>query len=193
MKTLTKPQKILAVMFDLNNGKSTALSYEDIVVAAYEKYPNAFHLRGYPQYPNSSDIHKPLYDMKKKGLVRIADKTFELTERGLDVAQQLFHSKATDTEQLTRQEEHEINRIVKSAAFRLYGEQKLNSILDTDFYEYLGVSVRTGKGDFCGRLSNVNHAVQAHASKRSDELSAALKELHTFLMSKFGEEVKLRK
>ncbi len=180
MKTLTIPQKILAVMFDLNNGKSTALSYEDIVVAAYEKYPTDFQLRGYPQYPNSSDLHKPLYEIKKKGLVRIANKTFELTERGIDVAQELFHSKAADTQQLTRQEEHEINRIVKSAAFRLYSVQKLNSILDTDFYEYLGVSVRTSKGDFCGRLSNVDHAVQAHASKRSDELSGVLKELHIF-------------
>lgn len=193
MKTLTKPQKILAVMFDLNNGKSKALSYEDIVVAAYEKYPDDFQLRGYPQYPNSSDIHKPLYDMKKKGLVRNANKTFELTERGIDVARQLFHAKATDMQQLTRQEEHEINRIVKSAVFRLYAEQKQNSILDTDFYEYLGVSVRTGKADFCGRLSNVEHAVQAHASKRGDELSTALKELHYFLIDRFDAEVKLRK
>src|SRR5712692_6196470 len=178
MRALSKPQRILAVMFDLCNGKPKALLYEDIVVAAFKKYPEDFQLRGYPQYPDSSDIHKPLYEMKRAGLVRAANKTFELTPQGLEAANQLLHSETSDRDRLTKAEEHEINRIISSAAFRLFQDGLRDSILDTDFYEYLGVTVRTSKGDFLGRLRNVEQAVQAHIDKRGDEVSKALKELH---------------
>ena len=193
MKVLTKPQKILAVMFDLCNGKQKALLYEDIVVAAFNRYAEDFQLRGYPEYPDSSDIHKPLYEMKRQGLVRAANKTFELTPQGLELAGQLLHSEATLKDRLTKPEEHEINRIMSSAAFRLFQEGCQESILDTDFYEYLGVTVRTSKGDFRGRLRNVETAVWSHNDKRGDKLSAALIELHKFLTTRFECEIEARK
>lgn len=193
MRALSKPQRILAVMFDLCNGKPKALSYEDIVVAAFKRYPGDFQLRGYPEYPDSSDIHKPLYEMKRAGLIRAANKTFELTPQGLEAAHQLLHSDASDRDRLTKAEEHEINRIVSSAAFRLFQDGLRDSILDTDFYEYLGVTVRTSKGDFLGRLRNVEQAVQAHISKRSDRLSKVLKELHAYLTAKFEGDFNARK
>lgn len=176
-------------MYDLCEGETKALVYEDIVVAAFKKYPEDFQLRGYPEYPDSSDVHKPLYDdMKKKGLIRAANKTFELTPRGFEVARQLLHSDGNDKDRLTKQEEQEISRIMKSAAFRLFQEGRGDSTLDTDLYEYLGVTVRTSKGDFRGRLSNVEYAIKAHAGKRNDTLSAMLKGLHDFLTSKFDIE-----
>lgn len=193
MKALSKPQKILAVMFDLCSGQQKALLYEDIVVASFKKYPEDFQLRGYPQYPDSSDIHKPLYEMKRAGLIRAANKTFQLTPQGIDAARMLMHSDFSDKERLTKAEEHEINRIVNSAAFRLFQEDHRESILDTDFYEYLGVTVRTGKSDFWGRLNNVEQAVNAHAGKRADELSARLMNLHCFLKANFQEELEARK
>lgn len=193
MRALSKPQRILAVMFDLCNGKPKALSYEDIVVAAFKRYPEDFQLRGYPEYPDSSDIHKPLYEMKRAGLIRAANKTFELTPQGLETAHQLLHSETGDRDRLTKAEEHEINRIISSAAFRLFQDGLRESILDTDFYEYLGVTVRTSKGNFLGRLRNVEQAVQAHIDKRDDGFSKALKELHEYLMAKFEEELDARK
>lgn len=189
MKALTKPQKLLAVMSDLCHGKSRALPYEDIVVKAFEQYPDDFQLRGYPQYPDSSDVHKPLYEMKRRGLVRAANKTFELTAQGLEAARGLSHSEASDKNRLTKPEEQEINRIINSAAFRFFRTGKASAILDTDFYEYLGVTVRTGKGDFQGRLSNVQQAVRAHSEKRHDQTSETLAYLHEFLIDKFKEEI----
>jgi hypothetical protein len=192
LRALTKPQKILAVMFDLCNGEAKALQYEDIVVSAFKKYPEDFQLRGYPEYPDSSDIHKPLYEMKRAGLVRAANKTFQLTQQGLEAAQRLMHSTSSDKKRLTKSEEGEINRIVNSAAFQLFQEGRQESILDTDFYEYLGVTVRTSDGDFWGRMRNVEQAVKAHKSKRRDNLSSALDQLHRFLVSKFKEDLDAR-
>jgi hypothetical protein len=189
----TKPQKILAVMFELCRGENKALQYEDIVVAAFKRYPEDFQLRGYPEYPDSSDIHKPLYEMKSQGLVRSANKTFELTARGIDVASKLLHSEVKDSNRLTKQEENEIDRVLNSAAFRLFQEGRSESILDTDFYEYLGITVRTSRANCYGRLTNVEHAIAAHSRKKADKLSAVLESLHLFLISRFKGEIDSRK
>lgn len=193
MQTLSRPQKILAVMYELCHGNATALQYEDIVVAAFKHYPDDFQLRGYPQYPDSSDVHKPLYEMKQQGLLRSANKTFELTARGIEVASRLTHSESENKDRLTKLEETEINRILNSAAFRLYKEGHKDGLLDTDFYEYLGVTVRTSRANCLGRLSNVEHAIGAHEAKRADDMSAMLRALHQFLLAKFKGEIDSRK
>ena len=192
MRPLSKPQKILSVMFDLSKGQSKPLLYEDIVVTAFQRYPEDFQLRGYPQFPDSSDIHKPLYSMKQDGLVRSANKSFLLTPRGLDVARELRGTTEPQRDRLTKPEENEVNRIVKSQAFALFQEGERSRILDTDFYEYLGVSVRTPKSDFLGRISTVEQAVDAHRVKRNDTISEALWALHEWLIARFQDEIKAR-
>lgn len=193
MKPISKPQKILSVMFDLSKGESKPLLYEDIVVSAFQRYPEDFQLRGYPQYPDSSDIHKPLYSMKQDGLVRSANKSFLLTPRGLDVARNLIGTADAQRDRLTKQEEKEVNRIVQSQAFRLFQEGQAARILDTDLYEYFGVSVRTPKSEFLGRVITVEQAIVAHRVKRKDELSDVLAKLHQWLVGRFEEEIQTRK
>jgi len=193
MKAVSKPEKILAVMFDLSKGESKALLYEDIVVAAFKRYPEDFQLRGYPQYPDSSDIHKPLYKMKRDGLVRSANKSFMLTPMGIGVAQGLSGTPEATRDRLTKPEENEINRITKSQAFQLFQEGMSSRILDTDFYDYLGVSVRTPKGDFLGQVATVAQAVAAHGTKRNDKLSEVLTKLHEWIVVRFNEEIQARK
>jgi len=189
MKSLSKPQKILAVMYELADGEQRSLQYEDIVVAAYRRYREDFQLRGYPEYPDSSDIHKPLYKMKREGLVRSANKMFELTPRGLEVAGSLIHGDSQAKDRLTKPEEREIARIVASAAFMLFQSGKQDRILDTDFYAFFGVSVRTSPNEFRGRLATVEHAIKAHKAKRNDDESKTLLQLHDFLASKFRSEI----
>ena len=193
MKILSRPEKILSVMFALSKGESKALQYEDIVVAAFRRFPEDFQLRGYPQYPDSSDIHKPLYKMKRDGLVRSANKSFMLTPLGLDTSRNLVGAVEAVRDRLTKPEENEIQRILKSQAFRLFQEGQPGQILDTDFYEYFGVSVRTPKGDFLGRVSTVEQAVAAHQSKRNDQVSAALTRLQEWIVGRFGEEIQTRR
>jgi hypothetical protein len=193
MKPFSKPQKILAVMFDLSKGESKPLQYEDIVVTAFQRYAEDFQLRGYPQYPDSSDIHKPLYSMKRDGLVRSANKSFVLTARGLDVARNLVGKPDVPRDRLTKPEENEIARILKSQAYTLFQEGDTSRILDTDFYEYLGVSVRTQKGDFLGRLTTVEQALAAHRTKRNDAVSDVLARLHEWVVARFSDEIDARR
>ena len=118
--------------------------------------------------------------MKRDGLVCLAsDKSFILTGRGLEVARELIGGAETPHDRLTKQEENEIKRISRSPAFELFQTGEAARILDTDFYDYLGASVRTPKGDFLGRLAIVQEAVDAHRSKINDRLSEKLSAHYT--------------
>ena len=193
-RILSKSQKILAAMFELAGGQSKPLHYEDIVVFAFRKHPQDFQLRGYPEYPDSSDLHKPLYAMKRDGLVRSAsDKSFILTARGLDVARELAGVAEPPQDRLTKQEENEVKRISKSPALELFQTGQAARILDTDFYDYIGASVRTPKGDFVGRMKIVEEAVAAHREKINDRLSDTLTALHNWMINQFQHEIEARK
>lgn len=195
----SRPEKILIAMYALSKGKMTPCRYEDIVVKAFEMFQKDFQLRGYPKYPDSSDIHKPLYGpLKSKGLVRSANKTFALTEKGISLTASLMgavsgaKSVGTEKKRLTRDMEQEISRIRQSEACKLYVLGKKDSILDTDFYGYLGVSVRTGKNDFIGRLNSVTEAVGTYAEIDPKPESKGLLELHKFLAIKFSALVQVK-
>src|SRR6266571_8021703 len=113
---LQRPDKIILAMYDLAGGTSKPLKYEDIVVRAFKLYPEDFALRGYSQYPDSSDIHKPLYGpLKRSGYVLAGNKQFRLTQKGIERAKELVstaekgHSKSGV--RLTRDREVELQRI----------------------------------------------------------------------------------
>jgi hypothetical protein len=163
-----RPEKILVAMFRLSKGKTRPLKYEDIVVKAFEMFPDEFALRGYPQYPDSSDIHKPLYGpLKRQGLIRAANKTFALTARGVEIAQRLIEhagqsleeAAVTSGDRITRDQKTEVDRMISAAAFQLYSQGQKERVLDTDFYAFVGCTVRTPPNDFTGRLASTDSAI----------------------------------
>src|SRR3989338_8681753 len=155
--TLSRAEKIMLAIYDMSAGKKVNLKFEDIVVAAFKKFPEDFHLRGYVSYPDSGDlVHKPLYDFRKKGYLEANNKVFSLTDRGLAFAEQLLKlidgKKVESKGRMSRFAENEINRIEKSEGFGLFISGEKEKITDTDFYNYLSVTPRTPQNDFLGRL-----------------------------------------
>jgi Ca2+-binding EF-hand superfamily protein len=69
-------------------------------------------------------------------------------------------NKSVPPEKLSRFANKEIERIRKTEGFQLFLEGKTEKINDTDFYTYLGVTPRTAKSDFIGRLNTVKEAVK---------------------------------
>ena len=129
---LQRPEKIILAMNTLSGGTSRPLRYEDIVVKAFEMFSEDFALRGYPKYPDSSDIHKPLYGpLKRAGHVLAGNKQFRLTPKGLERARQLStlgrKIERTRGERLSRDKEVEIQRIVQTEAFRLFFDNQGDS------------------------------------------------------------------
>jgi len=146
---LSGGDKILVAMYDLSQGSTRSLKYEDIVVAVWKKFPQDFSLRGY-DYPDSSDIHKPLYGpLKSKGFIRTANKFFSLTDHGIAYIAPILgkidgtQPTKVQTERLGRDERAEVEKLFQSDAFKLYERGEKEKVLDSDIYSFYGVTVRT--------------------------------------------------
>jgi len=191
---LQRPDKIIVVMYKLSNGSTRALKYEDIVVKAFEIYPHDFALRGYPKYPDSSDIHKPLYGpLKRAGLVLTGNKRFRLTPKGVEngrTLEKLAGGRSSSADRLTRTDAVELDRIYQTEAFKLFLTGEREKILDTDFYAYLGVTVRTEKNEFLGRLNTVGDAVRSSSRIVADARAEKTQELHEYLIERFADLIR---
>lgn len=195
--SLSRSEKILYVLYVISGKSRKSIRYEDIVVKAFEMYPNDFHLKGYPQFPESGDlVHKPLYDFKKKGLLVAGNKMFALTEKGL-VASERIESAVTgktvsNTERVTRDIEKEVGRVSKTPGFALFVNGESDNIVDTDFFEYLGATVRTSRNDFLGRLNTLTDVVKATNGKKNPVYNK-LAEYHDFMIKKFDDVIQYKK
>ncbi|HEY5287196.1 MAG TPA: hypothetical protein VIJ50_08840 [Solirubrobacteraceae bacterium] len=156
-----RQEKILQAIFEVSGHTTRACAYEDIVVQAWKMWPEEFGLRGYVnKYPDSSDLHKPLYGpMKRDGLVRSANKKFSLTPAGRDAAERLRGGVKLGHGRLTRQQKDEVQRIANQKLVELLNDGE--DPLDTDLYEFYTVTVRTTPADFEGRITTVDAAIDA--------------------------------
>lgn len=194
---LSRSDKILLTLFRLTKGSKKKIRFEDIAVSAFKSFPEDFQLKGYPEYPDTGDIiHKPLYsELKKAGFVLSGNKYFSMTSKGIErgkVISLLVSGKkrlGEDTIKFTPTQRTEIEGILSSKAYELFKQGKSKEILDIDFYSYLGVSVRTSKYDFMGRLNSIEEAIKS-VVVRKPNVGTELLKLHSILMKKFSDNVR---
>jgi hypothetical protein len=196
-----RPEKILVAMHRLSNGTTKMLKYEDIVVEAFKVFPDEFALRGHCEYPDSSDVHKPLYGvLKRSGLVRAAHKMFGLTPKGVQTSERLITKagasldEARSPDRMTRDVEIEVDRMVTSDAVRFFMDGKRDKILDTDFYNFIGCTVRTPANDFLGRLTATTDAVSVAVKlgKPDKQVAGQMAATWEFLQQRFKPEIDRR-
>jgi len=193
---ISRVDKILLTMYELSKGRKKNLKFEDIVVALFRKYKEDFHLRGYPQYPDSEIVNKAIYShLRKDGLVRYGDKIFSLTDKGLaysaDLKKRLIGKKIITPTKLSRFMDKEISRIRDLEGFKLFLEGKRERIIDTDFYSYIGVSVRTEKDEILGRLKIMEEIIKSIKNRQKDNLVfQKILEYHKFITKKFEDIIK---
>ena len=91
---INRGEKILIYLYELGKHEPHKRHvYEDITVGLYKKYPNDFHLKGYPEYPDSGDsTQRLLYEYKKKGYVTATNKIFALTDSGREFAEMILNT-----------------------------------------------------------------------------------------------------
>ena len=159
-----RQEKILQAIYEVAGGTTKVCAYEDVVVQAWKMWPEEFGLRGYVHdYPDSSDLHKPLYGpLKREGLVRSSNKKFGLTERGVAAVERLRRGPQVGMRErgrLERDAKAEILRLADRPAIGLLPNP--DQLLDTDLYDFYGVTVRTRPAEFAGRLTTVDAAIDA--------------------------------
>ena len=202
---LGRPEKILLAMGELSEYTTKSLTYEDIVVKSWQIFPQEFGLRNYAdQHPDASDIHKPLYGrLKTTGMVQSGSKKFKLTTKALDYLEQTTAVESNGKKKvkkvgatvarLSRSNELELDRIQQTEAFTLFNAGDADQILDTDFFTYLGATVRTKKQEFLGKLATVEEAVAAADRQGNKPEFIVIKKLHTHLVKVFSGIIERRK
>ena len=190
---LSRSQKILLVMYELSNGKKINLPFAKIVVGVFNRYTKDFHLDGYPEYPDSELLNNALYHtLKKSGYIKYGNKVFSLTDKGLDYVNNIklvIKGKSIHAQdKIERYINIEIKRIKSLDSVNNFVRGNYNLILDTDLYDYIGVTVRTEKNDFLSRLNIIKDVVSAIQKSSNKEYSTLLK-YHKYMMNKFRNEI----
>jgi hypothetical protein len=194
---LSKEQKVLLALYRLWNQGRKKVRYEDIVVQVFKDYSSDFHLKGYPEFPDTGDaVHKPLYDYRKRGMVSASNKMFSLTPHGVAEAEKLQAAErggAASKEprhRLERDAQIEIERVKQLESFKLFLSRKHEDIIDADLFEYLGVSVRTSKNDFIGRLETMKSVMKSVSeSGLKDPVLLGASQFHEFMMNRFEKDI----
>lgn len=194
-----RDRRIIEALFALSPDGPRVVTYEDIVVRAWELYPSDFGMRGYAEkYPDASDIHKRLYNrLKSQGWVRTAgQKKFTLTPSGWEWAEAMFSGASTSKSRasgtrLGRTTQLEIDHLRHSKAVELYASGLRDQILDTDFYAFYQTSVRATPQSFEARLTVVDRAL-SQAGQAGLPDAPALREVDQFLRRNFESIIKIK-
>lgn len=185
-------EKILVVIYGILSKQANMVKYEDLAVRTFKQYPE-FQLRGYPEYPDTEHISKRLYDLRKEGLIKVHNKFISLTEKGKTYAEQIMKAKPRfpkkSSQKLGRDVMGEIGRIKNTDAFQLFVTGKKEQIVDTDFFVYLGTTVRTERTDFKARIKTIQDVIEA--IKTNDEYKTTV-DLHNYLFEKFKGVIKTK-
>lgn len=138
---LTLADKVLVAMYRASEGTTAKIPYEELVLKAWQEFPESFSLRNYPQYPDASDIHKRLYQtLKPAGLVEsLGNKTFRLTDDGIQTAEEIMDrvgsggvDRSAGLERLSRAEAAFLRHALQSQSLSLYRQGKSETLVDYD-------------------------------------------------------------
>jgi hypothetical protein len=134
--SLTQADMVLLALFEASNGSLAKVPYEEIVLLAWKKFPSSFGLRNHPEYPDSSDIHKRLYQtlVPNGHAVSLGHKVFRLTEKGLSRGSKLLGVSAAPQSggRLSRGQELFLRHAGSTRAYQIWLADKADELVDYD-------------------------------------------------------------
>jgi len=215
---LTVPEKLLLAALELEKEGQSPFSAEALVVQAWRRFPDTFGLAGYTDnegnllHPDSNRVFAEIMGSKpirKQGyLVKTGRKMYQLTESGRERGRSLG-SKDTQADSgkgsIARDIQYEVRRLVKSKAFKKFTDETPEKITFFDACSFWGISPSSSAIEFKGRVENLKSVVDtARRALSSDsnrfkyanwdltlEDLQKLREVHSFLMEKFKEDVSI--
>jgi hypothetical protein len=179
-------------------GKSRELkqkfSSEDIVIECWLINPEKHSMRGYPEYPDSQNVKKRMYEMKgKKGLLIGSEMGgFSLTDlsRGIyaDIKELVRLEKIKNIpghtaadRSISSIDEAPFKRLKKTPAYIKFQSKRIKEIVETDFLYFYGINWHSKTSFIHNRIKNIDAVVNNFGDR--DE---TLKEVHRFLNTEFN-------
>jgi hypothetical protein len=183
-RELTACDKLLLAAHELDQGKGKSFTAEDLVVAAWKRFPRAFGLRGYdgpdgmPLYPDSNRVFAETMGSKpirQRGyLVKVGEKRYSLTETGRQAAEHMagdddVSDSATPTKSggkatMSRDVRGKLERLLKSRAVQRAQADEPDRITFHDACVFWGITSGSTAIELEGSFANIE-AVIATAEK----------------------------
>jgi len=210
--------KLLVAAHYLEESGKRPFSAEDLVVAAWQKYPDTFGLSGYRSrngsllYPDSNRVYAEIMGTKpirERGfLIKVGNKVYQLTQAGREHARLisgLVGEPSPKKAGLGRDIQQELKRLISSKAFEKYRNGQIQDLTFHDACIFWGISPRSSAIEMEGRFANfvriVDTAREATGGKtvvfeysgytyNDTDLQTLLK-IHQELMRAFAEEVEV--
>lgn len=172
--SLSIPDKLLLAAYELEVIGKRPFSAEDLVVAAWQKFPNAFGLPGYRDkegqlsHPDSNRVFAEIMGSKpirKRGLlIKVGKKMYQLTEAGREQARILLNRSGESSVEkagLARETEQELKRLFASKAVEKFKNNRLSDLTSHDACAFWRISPRSSAIEFDGRINNFVRVVEA--------------------------------
>lgn len=204
-------EKLLIAAFILEEKGRKPFSAEDIVVASWERFPDAFGLSGYrDKYPDSNRVFAEIMGTKpirKRGyLIKVGEKMYQLTDSGRQYARSLIEvgfEPGSEKGPFSREIRKELKKYFESRALLKYRQNRTSEITFYDLCELFGISPRSTYIELEGKLSNFDNIIaRAHdvATKKAFSFEhggkeynlsdiETLIELKKFLLDKFKNDL----
>jgi hypothetical protein len=214
--TLSVADKLVLAADDLGREGRTRFSAEDLVIAAWRKFPDVFGLSGYPDgkgqlaYPDSNRVFAEIMGSKpirKKGfLAKVGNKMYQLTDAGREHARTLSRRSDEGPARkagLARPTERELKRLLASRAVEKVKNNRVDDITFYDACAFWAISPMSSAIELEGRIANFEKIVETaqgalHGRAASfdhggtgfgaDDLTRLL-EVHRLLLQRFNAEL----
>jgi hypothetical protein len=163
-------EKLIVAAFLLDEEGKRIFSAEDLVVKAWNVFPETFGLAGQTDnegkslHPDSNRVFAEIMGSKpirKRGyLLKVGEKQYQLTEAGIDYARIIRYRSAEGTttkkSTLAREIKNEIRRLLSSRAIEKVKGQNLGELTFHDACSFWQISPRSSAIEVSGKLAKTD-------------------------------------
>jgi hypothetical protein len=194
----TVPEKILLAAFQLEEQGQSPFSAEALIVAAWQKYPRTFGLKGYDeQYPDSNKVLASI--MGEKGLTRRGwlskpgQKLYSLTHDGRRVVRRLLHGddqpetvRKDRPVKLSKDHDKLMQGLFVTSAYEKFREGRQQELTFADACRFWSITENLTGEALDGRLDHLRAAL-AEIERQIGLSSANLTDGHSITLDDIGQ------
>jgi hypothetical protein len=145
----TVPEKILLAAIDLEEQGQSPFSAEALIVAAWQKFPKSFGLKGYTElYPDSNKVLSSIMGVRglagRGWLAKMGQKLYVLSREGRQLIRRLQNDgsspPADDAVKVSREQEKFLSGLWGTVAFEKFTEGRKTEITFADACALWGVN-----------------------------------------------------
>ena len=212
-------EKLLLAALWLEESGKRPFSGEDLVVSAWQHFPDAFGLAGYKDnngrllYPDSDRVMKNVISttpIRKHGLLKkVGKKVYQLTEAGRDQARLLStrESNSTYVEKISvsRESAVALRRLFTSKVLEKFKDNRIEEITFFDACSFWGISPRSSAIELEGKIANFEKIVETAKDAAKNKIVSfehsgdtfgesdleLLLQIHKTLLKRFQQELEV--